>query len=138
MLGTLTLEQEKDWKSHVPALVHAYNCTRNAATGFSLYFLLFGREPRISVDVEFELQSGGQRGFPGESTYISQLRRRLKFAYRKAKYMAQQQQAIHRGLYDLMCRGATLTVRDLVLVNRLPGKADIRSRTDGRVGNIRW
>ena len=40
MLGTLTPKQKKDWKSHVPALVHAYNCTRNAATGSSPYYLL--------------------------------------------------------------------------------------------------
>ena len=65
MLGTLTPEQKKDWKSHVPALIHAYNYTRNAATGFSPYFLLFGREPRLPVDVEFGLQRGGQRGSPG-------------------------------------------------------------------------
>ena len=57
MLGTLTPEQKKDWKSHVPALAHAYNCTRNAATGFSPYFLLFGREPRLPVDVEFGPQN---------------------------------------------------------------------------------
>ena len=75
MLGTLTPEQKKDWKSHVPALVHAYNCTRNTATGFSPYFLLFGREPRPPVDVEFGLQRGGQKGSPGESNYISQLKR---------------------------------------------------------------
>ena len=116
MLGTLTPEQKKDWKSHVPALVHAYNCTRNAATGFSPYFLLFGREPRLPVDVEFGLQRGGQRGSPGESSYISQLRRRLNFAHRKARHMAQRQQARHRGLYDLKCRGAVLSVGDLVLV----------------------
>ena len=115
MLGTLTQEQKKDWKSHVPALVHAYNCTRNAATGFSPYFLLFGREPRLPVDVEFGLQRGGQRGSPGESSYISQLRRRLNFAHRKARHMAQRQQARHRGLYDLKCRGAVLSVGDLVL-----------------------
>ena len=101
MLGTLTPEQKKDWKSHVPALVHAYNCTRNTATGFSPYFLLFGREPRLPVDVEFGLQRGGQKGSPGESNYISQLKKRLQFAYRKAKHMAQKQQARHRGLYNL-------------------------------------
>ena len=93
MLGTLTPEQKKDWKSHVPALVHTYNCTRNAVTGFSPYYLLFGREPRIPVDVEFGLQSGDQKGSPGESTYISQLRRRLTIAHKKARHMFQRQQA---------------------------------------------
>ena len=122
MLGTLTPEQKKDWKSHVPALVHAYNCTRNAATGFSPYFLLFGRKPRLPVDVEFGLQRGGQRGSPGESNYISQLKRRLQFAYRKAKCMAQKQQARHRGLYNLQYRGAILSVGDLVLVKQTAWK----------------
>ena len=64
MLGTLTPEQKKDWKSHVPALVHAYNCTRNAATAFSSYYLLFGREPRLPVYVAFGLQKGSQKGSP--------------------------------------------------------------------------
>ena len=122
MQGTLTPEQKKDWKSHVPALVHAYNCTRNAATGFSPYFLLFRREPRLPVDVAFRLQRGGQRGSPGESNYISQLKKRLQFAYRKAKHMAQQQQARHSGLYNLRCRGATLSVGDLVLVKQTAWK----------------
>ena len=41
-----------------PALVLAYNFTRNAATGLSPYYLLFIREPRLPVDVEFGLQRG--------------------------------------------------------------------------------
>ena len=134
MLGTLTPEQKKDWKSHVPALVHAYNCTRNTATGFSPYFLLFGREPRLPVDVEFGLQRGGQKGSPGESNYISQLKKRLQFAYRKAKRVAQKQQARHRGLYNLRCRGATLSVGDLVLVKQTAwkGRHKIQDRWEDR------
>ena len=122
MLGTLAPEQKKDWKSHDPALVHAYNCTRNAATGFSPYYLLFAREPRLPVDVEFELQMGGQRGSPGESNYISELRKRLTFAHRKASHMAQRQQAKHRELYDMKCRSAALDVGDLVLVKQTAWK----------------
>ena len=134
MLGTLTPDQKKDWKSHVRALVHAYNCTRNTATGFSPYFLLFGREPRLPVDVEFGLQRGGQKGSPGESYYISQLKKRLQFAHRKAKYMAQKQQARHRGLYNLRCRGATLSVGDLVLVKQTAwkGRHKIQDRWEDR------
>ena len=100
MLGTLTPEQKKDWKSHVPTLVHAYNCTRNTATVFSPYYLLFGREPRLPVEVEFGLQRGSQKGPLGESSYVLQLRRRLKFAHNKAKQMAKRQQTKHRELYD--------------------------------------
>ena len=122
MLGTLTPKQKKDWKSHVPTLVHAYNCTRNAATGFSPHYLLFGREPRLPVDVEFGLQRGTQKGSLGESAYVSQLRRRLKFAHDKAKQMAKRQQARNKELCDRKCRGAELEVGDLVLVKQTAWK----------------
>ena len=41
MLRTLTAEQNKDWKTHVNKVVHAYNCTINESTGFSPFHLLF-------------------------------------------------------------------------------------------------
>ena len=104
------------------AMVHAYNCTRNAATGFRPYYLLFGREPRLPVDVEFGLQRGSQRGPLGESNYVSQLRRQLKFAHNKANLVASKQQARHKGLYDRKCRGATLDVGELVLVKQTAWK----------------
>ena len=50
MLGTLEDRQKEDWKSFVAPLVHAYNATKHDSTGFSPYFLMFGRHPRLAVD----------------------------------------------------------------------------------------
>ena len=69
-----------------------------------------------------DFRGQARKGSPGESNYISQLRRRLRFAHKKAKHMAQKQQAKHRELYDLKCRGATLDVGDLVLVKQTAWK----------------
>ena len=116
MLGTLTPEQKKDWKMYVPAMVHAYNCTRNTATGFSPYSLLFGRDPRLPIDVGVWAEEGKSTGSPSRSKYITQLRRRLRFAHKKAKQVAGKQQARHKGLYDRRYKGAALDIGDLVLV----------------------
>ena len=130
MLGTLTPEQKKDWKTYVPAMVHAYNCTRNTATGYSPYYLLFGREPRLPIDVEFGLKRGNQQNPPSKSTYVTQLRRRLRYAHKKAKQVADKQQARHKELYDRRCRGAALDIGDLVLVKKTAwkGKHKIQDR----------
>ena len=50
MLGTMSEKQKSDWKSHVPTLTHAYNATMHESTGFSPFFLMFGRHPRLAID----------------------------------------------------------------------------------------
>ena len=83
MLNTLTPEQKKDWKTYIPAMVYAYNCTRKAATGYSPHYLLFGREPRLPIDVKFGPKRGNQKVPPSKSTYVTQLKRRIRFSTRK-------------------------------------------------------
>ena len=55
MLGTLPKEKKSEWKNHVGTLVHVYNCTHNLATGFSPYYLMFGRQPHLPIDVALGL-----------------------------------------------------------------------------------
>ena len=53
MLGTLPPHAKKSWSEWVATLTHAYNCTMSQTTGFSPFFLMFGRIPKIPIDAEF-------------------------------------------------------------------------------------
>ena len=53
MLGTLPPHAKKSWPEWVATLTHTYNCTMTQATGFSSFFLMFGRIPKIPIDIEF-------------------------------------------------------------------------------------
>ena len=51
MLGTLSAKDKVDWKSHIAAMTHTYHCMKDASINFSPYFLIFGRHPRLPIDV---------------------------------------------------------------------------------------
>ena len=53
MLGTLPDDFKSKWTQHISTLVYAYNCTHSNATGFSPYYLLYGRHPLLPIDIKF-------------------------------------------------------------------------------------
>ena len=53
ILGTLPEDFKSEWTQHISTLVYAYNCTHSNATGFSPYYLLYGRHPLLPMDTEF-------------------------------------------------------------------------------------
>jgi len=50
MLKTLDENHKNNWKYHLPKLMFAYNSTINKTTGYSPFFLMFGRSSRLHAD----------------------------------------------------------------------------------------
>ena len=123
MLGTLSDEEKSDWKSHLGCMTHAYNCTKHASTTYSPYYLMFGRHPRLPIDVAFGLHKPNCSDNCSKSRYIQKLRRRLNYAHKKASKYSSEQAQKYKTSYDKSVKGPQLQVNDLVLVKIVAHKA---------------
>ena len=66
----------------VPTLMHAYNCTVSPVTGFSPYFLMFGRTPKLPLDIELGVSMVEQKQRSHQN--YAQKHSKLQWAYQKA------------------------------------------------------
>ena len=123
MLGTLSDEEKSDWKSHLGCVTHAYNSTKHASTTYSPYYLMFGRHPRLPIDVAFGLHKPNCSDNCSKSRYIQKLRRRLNYAHKKASKYSSEQAQKYKTSYDKSVKGPQLQVNDLVLVKIVAHKA---------------
>ena len=114
MLGTLPNDAKKRWQDWVPTLTHAYNCTTSKTTGFSLYFLIYGREPRLPIDIEYGVSLTDS--YSDCKSYAAKLEYCLKWAYEAAQKYIDKETARYKKYYDKNFRCAILRKGDLILV----------------------
>ena len=128
MLGTLEPKQKSDWRSYVAPLVHVYNCTKHETTRFSPYFLLFGREPRMAIDLL--MPPSDAEPAKSYSAYIADLRKRMQHAQEIVVDRIQKAGEASKAWYSKKVRGATLHPGDQVLVRQVgfQGKHKIADR----------
>ena len=133
MLGTLSKEKKSEWKNHIGMLVHAYNCTRNSATGFSSYYLMYRRQPHLPVDVTLGLAPCTITE-PNTSQFVQKMRKCTKWARRKAEAFQAKEALRHKHNYNRRSKAMALEVRDMVLVHvtSFKGHHKIQDRWENR------
>ena len=77
---------------------------------------MFGRHPRLPIDVEFGLPKHNCGDNSGKSRYVQKLRRRLNYAFKKASKYSDQQAQKYKFSYDKSIKGPQLQEKDIVLV----------------------
>ena len=114
MLGTLPGSAKKNWQEWVPTLVHAYNCTTSSVTGFSPYFLIYGRQPKLPIDIEYGVTLPDS--YSDCKTYADKLECRLQWAYQAAQKCIDKETSRYKKYYDKGYKCTVLAPGDLVMV----------------------
>ena len=122
MIGKLEQDKKAHWSEHLPEMLAAYNDTRSTVTGYSPYFLLFGRKARMPVDYLFPTLRDSPHQTKIEVSVVA-MQKRLKEAFAVARPLTSQEAAKQWRYYDCKAGAVALQPGDVVMVH-----------TDGFVG----
>ncbi|KAK3532108.1 hypothetical protein QTP86_008372 [Hemibagrus guttatus] len=81
LLRSLPPDKKRRWPEYLPELVYAYNVTPHASTGYSPYYMLFGRQPHLPVDTLLGQEPVSEK----EPTWLTVHRERLQDAHSRAR-----------------------------------------------------
>ena len=122
MIGKLEEDRKACWSEHLPELLLAYNATCSAVTGYSPYYVLFGRRPRIPVDYPFLTLRDSPHQTKMEVS-VAAMQKRLKEAFTVARHLTSEEVVRQCRYYDRKAGAVALPPGEVVMV-----------RTDGFVG----
>ena len=86
MLDNLPPNRKSSWSDMASTLVHAFNCTRSRATGFSPYYLMYGLKPQLRVNVYFGTQKTDMNATTS-TRFVQQMCERLRWVYRTTQHV---------------------------------------------------
>lgn len=132
MLGTLRPAEKTRWHRHCDYIAYSYNTSIHTATGFSPYFLMYGRHPRLIGDALLNVKMS-QPSHDSVDRFVSNLRK----AYANCTRKLEQQRTKYKKYYDgkIFRNVRNLKPDDIVLVkNERPfNKIDDRWKADPHI-----
>ena len=115
MIGKLDPEKRRKWLEHIGSMIIAYNATRSQVTGYSPYFLMFGRRPQLPVDLLFPTVNNREWTRTIDE-YVKTLYERLRECLKLAQESATKEANRQKRLYDRKVGAVELRPGDRVLV----------------------
>ena len=120
---------KSDWSSYVAPLVHTYNCTKHETTQFSPNFVLFGREPRMAIEL---LPPCSADPVPTYSAYIAELQKCMQHAQKVVGDRIRKAGEASKAWYSKKVCGATLHPGDQFWRGRWGFKGSTGLLIDGK------
>ena len=126
-LKTLSQDKKRRWHEHLSELIYSYNCTPNSSTGYSPYYLLFGREPRLMIDRTLGLQDTAESGGNDLDEWVEDHYKKLLDAFQDANSRLQKEATRRKTLHDQKVTDQGLVVGTKVFLrNRVQGRNKIQ------------
>ncbi|GBN50357.1 hypothetical protein AVEN_125784-1 [Araneus ventricosus] len=112
MLSMYTDVEQKNWDMVLPFVTFAYNSAKQNSTGFSPFFLIYGRNITTPLDVILPHNNDQDH----DDSYVQQLITRSEEARQLAKIHIKDAQASDKRQYDAQHRSVPYEIGDLVWV----------------------
>ena len=111
MLSTAVGNHQADWQQHIRKLCLAYNSSVHSSTGFTPFFLMFGRQAKLPIDLMY----GTNQMEPNTtSEYARCLKDTLQEAYALVRERCQAEHKRQKELYDQKVHGKPFSPGELV------------------------
>ena len=111
MLATSVQKHRFEWEQHVRPVCMAYNTSVQASTGYTPFYLMFGRQARLPFDLMFGLSNTQDKV---ATDYAQHLQSSLHEAYQQVCDTMGVCQQRQKELYDRKVHGEPFQVNDLV------------------------
>ena len=133
MIGKLEQDKKACLSEHLREMLSAYNGTRSAVTGYSPYFLLFGRKARMPVDYLFPTLRDLPHQTKMEVSVVA-MQKRLKEAFAVAMHLTSQEAAKQWRYYDRKAGAVALLPGDVDMVptDDFVGKRKVKDQWEDR------
>ena len=128
MLQSLPEPHKKKWKEQLPSLMFAYNSTTHSTTGYSPFFLMFGRESKLPIDciLPYEPADISNKTY---KKFVDSWKASMKTAFQIAHSRMVKSGEYNKKLYDSKVKLVAVGVGDRVLLKNLDRNENRKLKT---------